>query len=187
VSSPQSAGAAKHGIEFGMLDVLCMSPYSMGMRLGKSALRQLLIVFLIAAATYALLYTGIERRRNVKGPWQITFSQIADAPAIFIDQPTLGITNVTLIFEGQHAEESPAPHRMHFAEAREVPFDVPYGKVIFLDTTFLPGTVTLQMFGHEIELIPRVLVLDHTAHPWRIGEEIRVTPAKPQPASEKTR
>jgi len=35
-----------------------------------------------------------------------------------------------------------------------------------MDTTFLPGTVAFQLFGHEIELLPRVLIIDHEEHPW---------------------
>jgi hypothetical protein len=37
------------------------------------------------------------------------------------------------------------------------------------------------LFGHEIELLPRVLVLDHSKHPWLPGEVIRVAPFKTQP------
>jgi hypothetical protein len=35
-----------------------------------------------------------------------------------------------------------------------------------MDTTFFPGTVTLRLFEHEIELVPRVLVIDLQEHPW---------------------
>ena len=149
----------------------------------EGALRQFLIAFLIAAVAYAVLYTVIENRRTRKGPWLVNFGQASGAPAIIINQPRVGITNVTLIFEGQTAAGSPTPLPLNFAEARMVPFEVPYGKVIFLDTTFLPGTVTMQLFGHEIELLPRVLILDHSEHPWSPNEVIRVMPATTQPAS----
>ena len=156
----------------------------------EGALRQFLIIFLVAAAAYGVLFAVIEKMRGRRGPWQVSFGEAAGAPAIVIDQPRLGITNVTLVFEGLPAERSPLhplqrpPWR--FAEARPVPFDVPYGRVIFLDTTFLPGTVTLQLFGHEIEFIPRVLVLDHEEHAWRCGEVIRLPAAKTQPSSPKS-
>jgi hypothetical protein len=39
-----------------------------------------------------------------------------------------------------------------------------------MDTTFLPGTLTLQVFGHEIELLPRVLVVDLKEHSWHSFE-----------------
>jgi hypothetical protein len=150
----------------------------------KGAVRQFLIAFLITAIAYAVLFTVVEKMRGRKGPWQVSFGEAAGEPAIVIDQPRLGITNVTLVFEGQSAERSPLQRPpWRFAEARPVPFDVPYGRVIFLDTTFLPGTVTMQLFGHEIEFIPRVLVLDNEEHAWRSGETIRVAPAKTLPSS----
>jgi hypothetical protein len=39
------------------------------------------------------------------------------------------------------------------------------------------------LFGHEIELLPRVLVLDHAEHAWRPDAVIRVMPVEPRPAS----
>jgi len=153
----------------------------------KGAVRQFLIAFLITAIAYAVLFIVVERMRGRKGPWQVSFGEAAGAPAIIIDQPRLGITNVTLIFEGQSVGRSPLQRPpWRFAEARPVPFDVPYGRVIFLDTTFLPGTVTMQLFGHEIEFIPRVLILDHEEHAWRSGETIRVAPAKTLPITSET-
>jgi hypothetical protein len=46
-----------------------------------------------------------------------------------------------------------------------------------MDTTFLPGTVTLQVFNHEIELLPRVLVIDGQEHPWLSESTITLHPA----------
>jgi hypothetical protein len=46
---------------------------------------------------------------------------------------------------------------------------VPFGKCVFLDTTFLPGTVVLDLFGHEVQLLPRVLTIDHVEHAWHSG------------------
>lgn len=150
----------------------------------KGTLRQFLIAFIIAAVSYAVLYTVIEKLRLRKGPWQVTFGEADGAPKIIIDQPWLGISNVTLVFEGQSPDRHPLQRPpFRFSEARMVPFDVPYGRVIFLDTTFLPGTVTMQLFGHEIELLPRVLVLDQSEHPWLPGKVIHVAPAKTQPSS----
>jgi hypothetical protein len=53
---------------------------------------------------------------------------------------------------------------------------------VFQDTTFLPGTVVIQTFGHEIQLLPRVLTLDRAEHPWRPGEVIFLT-NQPSPAT----
>src|SRR5258707_5489293 len=56
-----------------------------------------------------------------------------------------------------------------FRQPRQVPYGVPFGKCIFMDMTFLPGTLTFQCFGHEIELLPRVLMIDHEEHQWSSG------------------
>ena len=36
-----------------------------------------------------------------------------------------------------------------------------------MNTTVPPGTVTFQLFGRELELLPRVLVIDWQEHSWR--------------------
>jgi hypothetical protein len=48
-----------------------------------------------------------------------------------------------------------------------------------MDTTFQPGTVTFQLFGHEIELLPRTLVLDRQEHGWQSGEIIALNAPPP--------
>jgi len=58
-----------------------------------------------------------------------------------------------------------------------VPYEVPFGTCVFMDTTFLPGTVTLRLYGHEIELLPRVLVIDQQEHPWISDSTITLHPA----------
>jgi hypothetical protein len=41
-----------------------------------------------------------------------------------------------------------------------------------MDTTFLPGTLVFELFGHEIQLLPRVLTIDKKEQPWRSNETI---------------
>ena len=140
--------------------------------------RHFIITFIIALALYVISYGWIEHRRYRKGPWEITFTNNAAAPALIINQPALGLTNVTLVFEGGSTNAAPLesnnasnqPIRLEFRTPRQTPFDVPFGKCVFEDLTFLPGTVTFQMFGHEIELLPRVLIIDQKEHPWQSGE-----------------
>jgi hypothetical protein len=99
---------------------------------------------------------------------------------LLINQPSLAITNVHLYFPGQQLPARNNSTTSRFAEAKPVPFDVPFGKCIFLDTTFLPGTVTLQLFGHEIELLPRALIIDHQEHPW-LPESTNTLHSMPDP------
>ena len=137
--------------------------------------RHLAIPFGIAVLVYVIFYFGIEHRRTQKGPWQVTFTRAEGAgfPALLINQPTLQITNVHLVFTNQPQFTNPSSH-LSFQRPKPVPYDLPFGRCIFMDTTFLPGTVTMQIFGHELELLPRVLIIDHEEHAWRSGDTIAV-------------
>lgn len=131
-------------------------------------IKHLAIPAAIALVIYAVAYTGIEHLRYRKGPWLVSFSRDADMPALRIDQAALGITNVVIGFLGE-----PAPtHTVaawDFSRPREVPYDVPFGECVFMDTTFLPGTVVFEMFGHEIQLLPRALTIDKRETAWQSG------------------
>ena len=133
--------------------------------------KHFLLAFLLALVCYVLFYWGIEHRRNRKGPWQVAFTaQPEAAPALVINQPFLSITNLRITFTNQHA--SPTNVNLDFRQPRQVPYPLPFGQCIFMDTTFLPGTVTLEVLGHEIELLPRVLIIDHREYPWKSQQEI---------------
>ena len=43
---------------------------------------------------------------------------------------------------------------------------MPFGECIYQDLMFLPGVVTMNLLGHEIELMPRTLVVDKKEVPW---------------------
>jgi len=149
-------------------------------------LRTLLILFALVLAFYLASFYGLEFLRHRKGPWTVRFDRAADgAPIAEISQPHLGISGARLVFRGEvftNAAETvsfalPEPNRA-----------VPFGCVIYEDLTFLPGVVTLDLFGHEIELVPRILVVNRRAIPWRPGMEIVLTPTNkpatpPQPPS----
>ena len=130
------------------------------------ATKQLLLLFLVTIVAYFTVYTLIEHRRNRNGPWQITFTAEAGAPAIVINQPKLGIQNVKLTFPGGEISTD-ATQTIAFDTARETPFTVLFGQCVFLDTTSLPGNVTLQIHGHQIQLLPRTLTLDRKEQAWK--------------------
>lgn len=144
----------------------------------KVLLKQLAAVFVAALAVYVIAYTGIERRRARNGPWRLAFTNDASgAPAVLINQPKLGITNVLIIFPG---ETMPAQTNATALLAPEqplpVPFATPFGQCVFLDLTSLPGTIVLELFGHEIQLLPRVLTIDKAEQPWRSGARLPLEP-----------
>ena len=138
-----------------------------------SPLKHFVIVFIIALVGYWLAYHAIEHRRNRKGPWDVTFANTpTGGPAIMVNQAALRLTNVQISFLDSAASATSSPATLSFGQPREVPYDVPFGKCIFMDTTFLPGTVTFQLLGHEIELLPRILIIDHDEYPWRSNTNI---------------
>jgi len=138
-------------------------------------LKPVALSFVAALILYAVAYTGIEHRRTFKGPWQVTFTNsAAGAPALVINQPALTITNVQIIFPDQSLPPGFAAMTLTLRDPRPVPHAVPFGNCIFMDTTFLPGTIVFNLFGHEIQLIPRVLTIDKQERPWRSNEAIPV-------------
>ncbi|HVU99816.1 MAG TPA: hypothetical protein VHH88_00550 [Verrucomicrobiae bacterium] len=146
--------------------------------------KHFIAAFLIAVVLYVISYSFIEHRRVRNGPWRITFTtNSAAAPELIINQPKLGLTNIQLVFEGETAGPGEGLPQTHaFATPKPVPYSVPFGQCVFMDSTFLPGTLTFDMFHHEIELIPRVLTIDQKEHPWKAGETVllpHVSAAKP--------
>ena len=146
-------------------------------------LRRIVLLFVLVMIGYVAMFTWIQHRRVVKGPWVVTFATEAGVPAVVVNQPTLGIRDVRIVFADERVATN-VTQTLEFSQAREVPFDVPFGKCVFLDPLFLPGTVVLEEFGHEIQFLPRVLTIDKAERPWRSGETIQLhKPAiTPQPA-----
>ena len=143
----------------------------------KGPVKHFILAFLLALAGYIVFYEAIEYRRTRNGPWRVTFTRNATgAPVILIDQPRLAITNARVSFAGEALPTTNREVTVVFDQPRPVPYAVPFGNCVFMDTTFLPGTVTLQLFGHELELLPRVLVVDHQEHPWVWHTHITVAP-----------
>ena len=137
-------------------------------------LKHFIFAFIIALVLYVSFYRAIEHRRTRNGPWQVTFTNALGAPALIINQPNLSIPNVTIRFPGQ--PPSTTNSFTVFDPPRDVPFDVPFGQCIFMDTTFQPGTVVFSNFNHEIQLLPRVLTIDKQERPWQSGETIDLKP-----------
>jgi hypothetical protein len=123
--------------------------------------------FVIAVLVYAVAFYAIEHRRTKNGPWRVTFSSAdgASPPSLVIDEPQLNIANFKIDFPGQTAPATNAV--LVFDQPQEVPFAVPFGNCIFMDAISLPGTVAFNIFGHEIQLIPRVLTIDKKEYPWQ--------------------
>jgi hypothetical protein len=130
----------------------------------KSGIKTLLILFFVVLAVYLAGFYGIEHLRHRQGPWRVLF--VADehgTPAIEISQPALDIDSVSVVFQGETAGVSNLSDTVVFDVPRK---PVPFGEVLFEDLTFLPGAVTFNFFGHEVELLPRVLVVNRQPVKW---------------------
>jgi hypothetical protein len=150
----------------------------------EGAAKHFILAFVLALAGYIVCYQLIEHRRTRHGPWQITFTAApGDVPLLVINQPSLGITNVQLTFPETPQASTSVPTTLSFGQPKPVPYDLPFGKCVFMDTTFLPGTLTLQVFQHEIELLPRVLVVDRLEHRWQSSTRLALSRPPPSQAT----
>jgi len=131
--------------------------------------KSIALLFVAVLALYILGFFGLEHQRIRRGPWTLRFvSDTNTHPLIQITQPALRITNVEVRFP--NTPGAPATNALvQFVAGQEPPFPVPFGECVFMDPLFLPGTVTLQVFGHRIELLPKSLRIDGTNHEWQSG------------------
>ena len=127
--------------------------------------KHVVIAFLIAVVLYTVSYRAIEHRRTRDGAWQVTFAGEAQVPTLIINEPGLHISNLRITFP--KTPTAMTNTMLVFAQPQPVPFAVPFGQCLFEDTTFQPGTVVFKMFGHEIQLLPRVLTIDKVEYPWQ--------------------
>ena len=134
------------------------------------------IVFAITVAVYLAAFHWIEHTRVRKGPWSVEFGVDGKGrPALTVSQDSLGISDVRIVFAEETLPHQVSTTNVVFGGPRHVPFELPYGECFFQDLTFLPGTVTLRPFkGHEMELLPRALLVNRREHAWKSGKVIEV-------------
>ena len=136
--------------------------------------KQIVAVFLCALVGYLAVFYWIEHQRRKEGPWVTTFTAVDGLPAIVVNHPKLQLTNITIAFVDALAPTN-LPQTVAFEHGRPAPFDLPFGKCVFIDALYMPGTAVCEIFGHEIQLMPRVLTIDKVERPWRSGEKILLT------------
>ena len=141
-------------------------------------LKHVAAALLLAVVVYVTGFALDQHLRMRRGPWRVTFARDASGnPVLVVNQPRLGIADLKIVFAGESGT-----YRME-----EVVFDrpalaLPFGTVKFDDLTSLPGTVTIEFAGHEIELLPRTLYLNRNPHPWQSGVTLVLRP-EDKPAS----
>lgn len=134
--------------------------------------KSIVLLFVAVLGLYLLVFHGIERARVRQGPWEVEFqSGTNGSPAVTVAEPKLGLSRVKIIFHGETAGH--VAGRVLFDRVKQ---PVPFGKVIYEDLTFLPGVVTFDLFGHEIELLPRVLIVNRKQVAWQSDQVIELWP-----------
>lgn len=134
--------------------------------------------FLIALIGYGFFFACDSRLRTRRGSWVVEFrSTTNQQPILIINEPKLGIRNVGILFVDEKFTNGPA------VKSFETPTDlqVPFGRVRFHDLTYLPGTITLDVYGHEIEMLPRTLFLNLKEVPWKNDQLHVLTPTNKIP------
>ena len=66
-----------------------------------------------------------------------------------------------------------------------LPAEMPIGEVIYEDLRSMPGVVTFNLFGHEIELLPRVLIVNKKEVPWKPQAMIELSATNKLPTAPK--
>ena len=154
-------------------------------------------LFALTLVLYFAGFNGIEYLRERNGPRRVSFdAAAAGGPMMTVRQSPLGIGGLRVVFEGagtngltsgELAFDDPGRNKQPMdrtpessQELKQRAFAVPFGECIYQDLMFLPGVVTMNLLGHEIELMPRTLVIDKKEVPWSTaGSRITIAP-KPE-------
>jgi len=141
----------------------------------KSAItpKSIAISFVVVLVLYIAAFNGIEGCRHRKGAWDVAFLTDASGnPSIVVYQLALNISSVELVFSGERIAQTNLSERVLFDRPLK---PVPFGKVIYEDLTVLPGVVTFDLFGHEVELLPRVLFVNKKEIPWKSDTTVELS------------
>lgn len=139
--------------------------------------RHAAIAFACALVVYAIFFAIDTHLRTRKGPWEVNFTATTNnEPVLVINHAKLGIENVRIHLQGETAT-----NKGPFTFASAARLNIPYGRVRFHDLTYLPGTVTLDLFGHEVEFLPRALFLNTKEIRWQNNTTFTLAPTNKIP------
>ena len=142
--------------------------------------KSITLTFVLSVIFYFLAYGWISRWQTGRGPWQVEFTtNHAGMAQIIIAQPTLGLSNITVRFEGETLAATNRPGLVLFSKPRQ---PTPFGELIYDDLMQQPGVVTLDLFGHEVELLPKHLILNRQPVNWTNGAVITLVTTNKTPS-----
>jgi hypothetical protein len=138
---------------------------------------------ILALVGYIVFYNIDASLRSTKGPWEVTFRRDEQGtPTLEIHQAYLGISNVTVRLVGETTSANlEAPIRVRF-DVPKAP--LPFGTTAFDDLMYLPGTVVLHCFGHEIQMLPRAFFLNRKEFAWSNAPSYEARPEDKLPTLE---
>jgi hypothetical protein len=127
--------------------------------------KSLVVLAVLLIAFYFAAFHGIEYSNHRKGPWEMSFTVDGEGnPSLVIYEPKLNISSVEILFPGEKEPRTNFVQRVAFDQPQR---PIPFGKIIYEDLTALPGVITLEVFGHFIEVFPRALMVDRKEYPWK--------------------
>jgi len=134
-----------------------------------SILRHLAIVGFLAVTVYGAGFWTIQHLRTSKGPWEILFtSDGAGHPSLEISQAKLGISE-RVRFPEENCGRTNITELVRF---REETTNVPFGHILMQDALYLPGSITIRLGSHVVEILPRTLTVDKKENAWKAGGEL---------------
>jgi hypothetical protein len=137
--------------------------------------KSIALLFGAVLLLYFAAFYGCEHVRARKGPWEVQFHTDGDGrPSVVIYQPRLGISAVEILFVDEQHPATNLTERVNFSSPQ---MPVPFGEVIYEDLTFLPGVVTFNLFGHEVELLRRVLIVNKKEIAWTSDSTVELAKA----------
>ncbi|MEP6662646.1 MAG: hypothetical protein ABJC04_03180 [Verrucomicrobiota bacterium] len=135
--------------------------------------KSLIALFASVLAIYFVVFGLIQHQRTFRGPWNVTFSTDAEGiPKLLVEHIHLQISE-QIFFPEMKMDVTNLSQKMVFDDPTKT--NAPFGEIVFQDLTFLPGTVTFNFSGHEVELLPRRLSVDKKEYLWKKGDVISVT------------
>jgi hypothetical protein len=154
---------------------------------GSKSAKTFAALFCGTLILYITIYGGCTAVRQRGGPWVMFQDRAADGtPVVRIEHhKLLAAGGITFTFPGERAPDrfTNAPLTIIFKTPNTNA--LPFGPVEFVDTTFLPGTIAVDVFGHLIEAVPRTLYLDGREIPWTPGTNIVVPPTGKLPPDQR--
>jgi len=122
-------------------------------------MRKLLLLALPLALLFVFLSIFIFWRSG-QG-WQLQFEQRGQDVLLKITQARYVPAGVNLVIPSGVFFTDP-----QFVEIRSRGDTVPVGEISFVDTTILPGRVTLVLEGNEIDIMSRALIVNGAEYEW---------------------